>query len=145
MIALMVSLILSLTLSPVLCSLVLKSGSWKALETFLPRLNDLPVRRRGGQDVRYWPPPATQVATGSRSIRAIVFARYDATGSGQLARLSPLDGLSRLIAAPCTVGAPITTETVHRVIGWARALPFYSLAYGSLAEAKSIVEDLLGS
>jgi hypothetical protein len=85
------------------------------------------------------------VAADSLPVRAIVFARYDAAGSGQLGRLSPLDGLSRLITAPCTVSAPITTETVHRVIRWALAIPFYTLAYGSLAEARSIVENLLGS
>jgi hypothetical protein len=135
----------SFHIRPVPGALVLKSGSWQALEAFLPRLNDLPVRRRGGQDVRYWAPPATQVAPGSLPAHAIVFARYDAAGSGKLTRLSPLDGLSRLITAPCTVSAPITTETIHCVIGWARAIPFYTLVYGSLDEARSIVEDLLGS
>jgi len=130
---------------PVPGTLVLKQGSWKALESYLPRLRDLSVRRRGGQDVRYWSPPATQVAAGSLPVRAIVFARYDAAASGQLARLSTLDGVSRLMAAPCTVSAPITAETVHRVVAWAQAIPFYALAYGSLAEAKSIVEDLLES
>jgi hypothetical protein len=135
----------SLRVVPVPGTLVLKSGSWDALHPLLPGLRDLPVRRRGGQDVRYWSPPATQVTADQLAVRAIVFARYQSAGKAQLQRLSALEGLSRLIAAPCTVSAPITTETVHRIAGWAQSIPFFALPYGSLVEASAIVEDLLGS
>jgi hypothetical protein len=135
----------SLRVVPVPGTLVLKSGSWPLLESLLPGLGELPVRRRNGQDVRYWSPPAAQVATDPLQVRAIVFARHGAASDTRLERLSPIEGLSRLITAPCTVKAPITTETVHRIAGWARTIPFYALPYGSLADARPIVEDLLGS
>jgi len=129
---------------PVPGTLVLKSGSWPALQPLLPTLGDLPVRRRGGQDVRYWSPPAAQVATVPLPVRAIVFAGYQDAAKTHLEPLTLLQGLSRLIAAPCAVRAPITTELVCDLVRWAGEIPFYALAYGSLGEARQIVEDLLG-
>jgi hypothetical protein len=135
----------TLRIVPVPGTFVLKSGSWEALASLLPGVPELPVRRRDGQDVRYWSPPARQVAADPLSVRAIVFARYAHERRAEFARLSPLEGVSQLMAAPCTVLGPITSETVDRVVGWARAIPFYTLAYGSLADAVRIVEDLLES
>jgi hypothetical protein len=135
----------SLRAVPVPGTVILKSGSWEALKSLLPKLLDLPVHRRRGDDVRYWSPPAIQVAADPMPIRAIVFAHYEAASKAHLKRLLPLEGLSRLIAAPCTISAPITSDKVHRVAEWARAIPFYALPYGSLADATQIVEDLLES
>jgi hypothetical protein len=114
------------------------------LRSLLPALSDLPVRRRSGQDVRYWSPPAAQLATVPLPVSAIVFARYQDAAKSHLEPLTPLQGLSRLIAAPCAVRAPITTEMIHALVRWASEIPFYALAYGSLGEARQIVEDLLG-
>lgn len=135
----------SLCAVPVPGTVILRSGSWEALKCLLPSLLDLPVHRRRGHDVRYWSPPAIQVAADPMPIGAVVFAHYEAASKAHLKRLPPLEGLSRLIAAPCTVSAPITSDKVHRVADWARAIPFYSLSYGSLADARQIVEDLLES
>lgn len=126
-------------------ALVLKSGSWGALKILLPRLMDLPVRRRGGQEVRYWSPPLAQVATGPLPVRAIVFAQYIDEAGCRVERLAAFEGLSRLIAAPCAVRAPIKTEMVDELVRWAGEIPFYALVYRSLGEAKQIVEDLLKS
>jgi hypothetical protein len=133
----------SLRVVPMPGALVLKSGSWQALGPLLPELSDLTILRRRGQQVRYWLPPVAQVATAPLPVSAVVFPRYESGRTAELSRLSSLEGVSRLIAAPCTVSAPITTETIDRVLGWARAIPFYTLAYGSLADATKIVEDLL--
>jgi len=135
----------SLRIVPVPGALVLKSGSWQALESLLPEVSGLAIRRRRGQEVRYWSPPVAQVAAGPLPVTAAVFPRYESGRKVELGRLSPLEGLSRLIAAPCVVSAPITIETIDRISGWARAIPFYTLAYGSLADATQTVEDLLGS
>jgi hypothetical protein len=135
----------SLRAVPVPGTVVLKSGSWGVLAPLLPSLSDLPIRRRGGQEVRYWSPPSRQVATDPVPVRAIVFARYEALRSAQLEPLAPFEGLCRLIAAPCTVRGPISNATIQNVIDWARAIPFYAMPYGSLAAAQQIVEDLLKS
>jgi hypothetical protein len=133
----------SLRAVPVPGTLVLKSGSWETLLPLLPQLRDLPIRRRGEENVRYWSPPATQVATSPLPVRAIVFACYDATGDSRLKRLPPLEGLSRLIAAPCAVHAPITSEMVHHIADCASTIPFYALSYSSLADARQSLEGLL--
>jgi len=135
----------SLRIVPVPGALVLKSGSWQALGSLLPELPDLAIRRRRGQEVRYWSPPVAQVASGPLPVSAVVFPSYESGRKVELGRLSSLEGVSRLIAAPCAVSAPITTETIDRISAWARAIPFYTLAYGSLADATPIVENLLGS
>jgi hypothetical protein len=134
----------SLRIVPVPGALVLKSGSWQALGSLLPELSDLAIRRRRGQEVRYWSPPVAQVAADPLPVTAIVFPHFESGHKVELGRLSPLEGVSRLVAAPCVVSAPITTDSIDRISGWARAIPFYTLAYGSLADATRTVEDLLG-
>ena len=94
------------------------------MQPLLPMLTDLPVRRRSGQDVRYWSPPPVQVATAPLPVRAIVFARYQDGAKSRVERLAAFDGLSRLIAAPCAVRAPITTEMVDALVRWAGEIPF---------------------
>lgn len=126
-------------------TLVLKRGSWRALQPLLPQLADLPVHRRGGQDVRYWSPPPMQVVTAPLPIRAVVFARYQDGSKSRIERLAAFDGLSRLIAAPCAVRAPITIDLVDMLVRWAGEIPFYALSYGSLGEAMQIIEGLLES
>jgi hypothetical protein len=128
---------------PVPGTIILKRGSWEPLQSLLPTLCDLRIRSRGGQEVRYWSPPAAQVASAPLPVRAIVFARYETGTSMKLDRLPPLEGLSRLIAAPSTVHPPITADTINRLAGWARTIPFYTLPYGSLQEASRTLEDLL--
>jgi Coenzyme PQQ synthesis protein D (PqqD) len=135
----------TLRIVPVPGALVLKSGSWEPLKSLLPDLSELAVRRRGGQQVRYWTPPTGLVATQPLPVKAVVFARYEKGRETELVSLSSLEGLSHLIGAPCTVNAPISAETVGRVAGWSQTIPFYTLAYGSLADATQVVEDLLGS
>jgi hypothetical protein len=126
-------------------TLILKSGSWRVLQPLLPNLVDLPVRRRSGQDVRYWSPPPMQVATAPLPVRTIVFARYQDGTKSRVERLAAFDGLSRLIAAPCAVRAPITVDLVDALVRWSGEIPFYALTYGSLGEAMQIVEGLLKS
>ena len=126
-------------------TLILKSGSWRVLQPLLPKLADLPVRRRSGQDVRYWSPPPMQVATAPLPVRMIVFARYQDGTKSRIERLAAFEGLSRLIAAPCAVRAPITVDLVDALVRWSGEIPFYALSYGSLGEAMQIVEGLLKS
>jgi hypothetical protein len=135
----------SLCIVPVPGALVLKSGSWEAVGSLLPDLYDLAIRRRRGQKVRYWSPPVAQVASGPLPVTAIVFPHFESGRKVELSRLSLLEGVSRLVGAPCVVSAPITTETIGRLSGWARSIPFYTLAYGALADATRTMEDLLGS
>jgi hypothetical protein len=131
---------------PLPSAIVLKRGSWEALGRLFPKLGELPVWRRGGQDVRYWSPPTSQVATDPLPVRAIMFARYTADSEpSHLERLTPLEGLSRLVAAPCSMRTPITSVLTQQIADWARAVPFYALAYGSLSQAIHVVEDLVGS
>jgi hypothetical protein len=135
----------SLCVVPVPGALVLKSGSWEPLASPLPALSQASVRRRFGKEVRYWAPPPSQVAKAPLPVKAVVFARYEPGSRAALVPMSGLVGLSETIAAPCTVKPPITSETMALLVNWAKDVPFYALAYGSLAEAAQIVEELLWS
>jgi hypothetical protein len=75
----------------------------------------------------------------------IVFARYQDGTKSRIERLAAFEGLSRLIAAPCAVRAPITVDLVDALVRWSGEIPFYALSYGSLGEAMRIVEGLLKS
>ena len=63
----------SLRIVPVPGALVLKRRSWEVLGSLLPELSNLSIRQRRGQEVRYWSPPAAQVASAPLPVTAVVF------------------------------------------------------------------------
>jgi hypothetical protein len=133
----------SLCVVPVPGALILKRGSWELLEPLLPELSALAIRCRAGQDVRYWAPPAAQIATVQLPVKAIIFVRYENGRKASLVPLSTLEGLSQIIEAPSAISAPITSETLEQLASWAQGIPFYTLGYGSLTEATHLIEELL--
>lgn len=125
--------------------LVLKSGSWRLLESALPALADQAIHRRNGEQVRFWAPHRSQVADTPQPVKAIVFPERRDHATSALDALSPLDGLSRLLSAPATISSPITTDTVDRLMRWADGVPFHVLRYGRLEDAAVAIEALLGA
>ena len=62
---------------PVASPIVLKGGSWDALAARLPDLAATSVRRRLGEEARYWSPPASRVAREPHAVAALVFPTYE--------------------------------------------------------------------
>ena len=130
---------------PVASPLVLKAGSWDALAGRLPALAASAVRRRLGEEARYWSPPRARVARAALPVAAVLFPHYKEGAEARMETLSAFDALSRIAAASCTVDAPITADTLARLTGWIRRTPAYALTYGALDDATAEVRRLLGA
>jgi hypothetical protein len=130
---------------PVPGALVLKKGSWEALSAMLPDLCHAIPRRRFDEAVRYWAPPAAQVVKAPLPVKAVIFTRFERGQQTALTRLTMLQGLSEIVAAPSKVRGPLTVNVIEQLLSWASAIPFYTLTYGSLAEAGHMIEELLWS
>jgi len=133
----------SLAVIPVPMPLVLKSGSWNVLKPFLPELADQATFQRFGQESRYWAPPRERVAGDAQPVRAVVFPRYQEGAVTVVTRISPLDAMSRITAAPAAVRPPITRLLIEELTSFARRVPAYALSYSTLGEACRVVQDLL--
>jgi hypothetical protein len=128
---------------PVPGALILKHGSWTPLEPLLGALSSQTVHHRHDQDVRYLAPAREKIAPAPAPVAVIAFPRYTPNAEASLARISTLEGLTRLIAAPSMVSPPITPQALGRLTKWAEGIPFYTLAYGSVTEAVALIEGLL--
>jgi hypothetical protein len=132
----------SLDVVPVAMPLVLKSGSWQALESLLPGLAEKATYSRLGKDSRYWAPPCERIADKPRAVQAIVFPRYAETSGIEMVAISPLETMGRLTAAPCALRPPITATALGEIASFAHRVPGYVLTYGALDAACSAVLDL---
>jgi hypothetical protein len=133
----------TLDVVPVPLPIVLKSGAWDALHAILPGLAARTVYRRFGRECRYWTPPLERIAREPMPVKAIVFPRYVQGTATALTPVPALDAFGRITAAPSAVRPPITRDTLEALAQFARDVPAYSLTYGSLADARWIIRDLL--
>ena len=128
---------------PVPMPLVLKSGSWKALDSFLPGLAAMPTYRRFGNDTRYWSPAREHTAREPLSVKAVIFPRYVDGAQTLLSPVSPLEAMGRIATAPSAVQPPITRALIEKLAAFARDVPAYCLTYGALDDACRIVRGVL--
>lgn len=128
---------------PVPAPIVLKRRSWAPLEPLVAGLSSRTVHRRSDQEVRYLAPARDQIEPRRAPVAVVVFPHYEPNAEASLVRISMLEGLTRLIAAPCMISPPVTLETINRLAAWAREIPFHTLVYGSVAEAAALIDGML--
>jgi hypothetical protein len=133
----------SLAVIPVPMPLVLKNGSWDALDSFLPDLAAKVTYRRFGKASRYWAPPRARIARKAMPVKAIVFPHYVEGADTNLTPLGPFEAMGCITAAPSAVRPPITHRVIAELASFAQQVPAYTLTYGALAEARSMVQSLL--
>jgi len=88
-------------------------------------------------------PPSEAWARPPAHLSAAVFPRYVARAEPALARLTAIDALARLLAAPIYLGDPLNAQRISRLLRWVAATPFYTLVYGNLDAAKMLIARLL--
>jgi hypothetical protein len=132
-----------LEIVPVAMPLALKSGSWRALQSFLPDLVEKPIYPRLGKDTRYWTPARNRIADKPLGIRAVIFPRYTEGESIRIVPVSPFEAMGQLTTAPCALRPPITDVTLGDLASFAQRVPTYNLTYGALDSACSAILDLL--
>jgi hypothetical protein len=131
-----------LAAQPLPLPLTLKAGSWAPLAALLPDLAAQPVRQRLGEPVRYWLPPAAQVARRPLPVRALVVPRFLPGAPARLQRLAPFDALARLVRAPAHLQAPIDAAGLGHLAGWIERLPAWRLTFGSPEQALPLLAGL---
>jgi hypothetical protein len=134
-----------LAVIPIAMPLVLKRGSWAALNGILPGLNEARVFRRVGRDVKYWTPPRAQIAQRPVSIRGIIFPRFAKTSPLTATRLNAFDAIQRIMKAPTRIGIPLAHQAVERLAALVQACPVYDVAYDDADAASQWAETLLAA
>jgi len=128
---------------PLPTPLVLKSSSWEPLESFVPALSSVPIRRRFNEDIRYWSPGEGQVTRIPLPVRTILFPAYRQGAAVEITEVSAFEALNRIVIGSSVVAAPISPQTVDRLVSWVRQTPAYAVTYGSLSTALAAVRQHL--
>jgi hypothetical protein len=128
---------------PLPMPIVLKSGSWDALEPFILELSSIHPSRRFNQDVKYWTPDKNHITRGPLPIHAVVFPTYRPQATATIVKLSPFETLSRFADASCVMNPPANPESIIQLASWVRSFPAYSLTYGSLSTAITAIREQL--
>ncbi|OAI25846.1 hypothetical protein A1351_15930 [Methylosinus sp. R-45379] len=129
------------SLRPLPTLLSLKSESWNILEGLFPERSDRPTLCRQGRDVRYVAPRARERSSCAPAI--ILFPSYTPEEPATLAKLTPLQTITRLLESAMDIEAPVTEAKIAEICRFILSTPAYELRYGDLAQASKMVEDAL--
>jgi hypothetical protein len=130
---------------PLPCSITVKAGSWEALSTLYPELQDAPVHHRAdGGEIRYLVPQRHACASTRSPIGWIVFPHFDPHGETALVPLSKSETLRRLSGCLLPLRGSLSNEDVDRLIGWINGTPCLDLTYTSLTDAVGRLKGLCG-
>ena len=123
----------------------LKAGSWPALASLYPELEQLPVYRRFGRDVRYLFPGDFDGDRGPRCspVACLIFPRYQQAHDATLEAISPIEAIQRLVQAGAWVS--FDPDMLALLVEWVRRTPAYALLYDSLEDAMPLVRQSLGT
>jgi len=123
----------------------LKAGSWPALALLYPELEQLPVYRRIGRDVRYlFPGDFDGDRMPRRSpVTCLVFPRYQRAHDAMLEAFSPIEAIRRLVQAGAWVS--FDPDRLALLVEWVRRTPAYALSFDSLEGAVPLVRQSLGT
>ncbi len=127
-------------LSPIPMSLCLKSTSWTVMDGLYPEWSSLPVYRRFGKRVRFFPPPATAVPDPTHRFRAraIMFPRFLPKCTPQITPLPPYEMLAELIRTNSVIDS-WNPKKLEAVTDWLSGLDGFTLTYPDLTSGIELV------
>ena len=135
------------TVQAVPVGIALKPGSWPALKSIYPEVEDLPVfLRPDGKHVRYLLPAKQALPKNTARcypIHCLVFPIYHPEHTTGLSRISPADALCRLAEAGYDMEGGLDRERVTELVGWISGINCYELRVNDLQEAVSQIAGLL--
>ena len=138
----------SLDVYPVPLAICVKTTGVEALAERFPELRALAIHRRGdGKDVIYLAPPRASLPASAEAhpVAAIVFPRYVAGASTELAALAKVDAIKRVMDECLVVTPPLDSAKVGALVRWIERTPCYSLRYDSSDDAVAAVRSVFAT
>jgi len=121
----------------------LKQGSWPLLQLEYPQLADAPVHvRSDGSRVLLAHPAEDRRAEQERSLKHILFPKYQPSAVGQIQRLPPLRALELLNNGGMLLGKNLGRTKFEDFLELVCRVPAHEIRYSSLQEAWGLLPDL---
>lgn len=113
----------------------IKQGSWRHLQRHYPDLQERPVHRLAGLQIRYLELAAERRAPLDRGlpVRALVFPHYQAGAVLKQQRMTAPEALAELCHARSLLDSQ--PEILAETLRWIESVPAYRLTYGDLDRA----------
>jgi hypothetical protein len=123
----------------------IKQGSWRGLQLLYPDLDERPVHKLAGLQVRYLDLDAQRKAPLNQGlpVAALVFPRYRAGSGLEQRRLTAVEALTGLCHARSLLDRQ--PDVFAETLRWIAAVPAYQLTYGDLDPAIEWVQALLSA
>lgn len=121
----------------------IKRGSWRTLRPYYPQLEEQPVHRLVGMQIRYLALDPARMAPLDRGlpVAALVFPRYQAGAAFDQARLTTVEAFAELCHARSILDRQPTS--LAESLRWLGSVPAYRLTYGDLDQAANWSLSLL--
>ncbi|MCP5363963.1 MAG: hypothetical protein H6905_01785 [Hyphomicrobiales bacterium] len=122
-----------------------KEDAWPVIRNLYPQIDGLEAHRRvDGKTVKYLPPPDVCDPGSALAwpVRWLVFPKYMPGSKTELAILSRVEGLRRLLEECLALRTPLDERTVGRLARWIAGIECRTLTFSSLDEAVGKLRDL---
>jgi hypothetical protein len=121
----------------------IKRGSWRALRRYYPDIQERPVHRLAGMQIRYLALDAASMAPLGRGlpVAALVFPRFETGAAFEQVRITTAEALAELCHARSMLDRQ--PDVLAETLQWIGSVSAYRLTYGDLERAMEWVLSLL--
>jgi hypothetical protein len=124
-------------------ALMLREGSWSALEPYFPELSSAPSLERNGATVRFVAPSSASCQVRTATPRCLLFIQFQ---PGASVRLQPISVFECLLGLQRSVfWVPHDQASIGAFLSWVQSIPAYEIIYSSLDDAVPMIRSLLAS
>lgn len=135
----------SFLVPPLPLALCVKDTGWDVMARYYPELPTRPIhRRRDGKVVRYVAPPSGAGQDPPTPVSHIVFPRYRADASTDLAPVPRVEAVGRLLNECLAMRQRLDQDIIARVVRWMSGIECYALTFSSLEEAARLIAEVTG-
>jgi hypothetical protein len=121
----------------------IKRGSWRALRRYYPDIQEQPVHRLAGMQIRYLALDAASMAPLDRGlpVAALLFPRFQAGAALAQVRITTTEAFVELCHARSMLDRQ--PDVLAETLRWIGTVPAYRLTYGDLDRAAAWAMSLL--
>lgn len=131
-------------LVPIPISMCIKEGSWSVLKDCYPTATTLPIYRRFGKSVRFYPPPLPAVPLPTRRYQAnaILFPCYSPGSTPQITPIATYDILTELMRSNSIIDSWVP-ERIDALTAWVSGIKGYRIIYPDLQHGMRLVGKII--